>query len=275
MPLIVICGHPSSGKTTLCNQLKEFIEKKEKRVTVVSENALVDEKKNEVYSDSNEEKSIRSALRAGVERHISRDTVTILDGLNYLKSIRYELHCVVKAEKTLHCVIYCGIPKEACLEWNKNRSSELQYTQEVLDALWMRFEPPDNNKRWDSPLFTVTEGSTLNFDEVYDSLYKRTVPPPNQSTIPTPLSSGNFMHDLDQVTQTIIKEILEIQKTAMVGDCIQISNASEKMKLLKQLTMPELRRVKRQFITYAKMHPVEDQTKLRNMFIQFINNSIH
>ena len=223
--------------------------------------------------DSNKEKSIRSALRADVERYISRDTVTIIDGLNYLKSLRYELHCVVKAEKTLHCVIYCGIPKETCSEWNKNRSND-SYTQDVLDALCMRFEPPDSNKRWDSPLFTITEGNSLDFEEVFNSLYKRTVPPPNQSTIPTPLSSGNFMHDLDQVTQAIIKEILEVQKTAMVGDSIQINNASEKIVLLKQLTMPELRRIKRQFITYAKMHPVEDLTKLRNMFVQFINNSI-
>lgn len=50
MPLIVICGFPSSGKTTLCNQLKEFLEEKNKKVVIVSENILVDEKKNEIYS---------------------------------------------------------------------------------------------------------------------------------------------------------------------------------------------------------------------------------
>ena len=50
MPLIVICGFPSSGKTTVCNQLKEFMVQKNKKVVVVSENALVDEKKNEIFS---------------------------------------------------------------------------------------------------------------------------------------------------------------------------------------------------------------------------------
>lgn len=181
---------------------------------------------------------------------------------------------MVKAEKTLHCVIYCGIPKETCSEWNNDRNDRHKYTEEVLDALCMRFEAPESNKRWDSPLFTITEGNPLDFESVYNALYKRSAPPPNQSTIPTPLSSGNFMHDLDQVTQAIIKEILEIQKTSMIGDSIQISNSSEKIVLLKQLTMPELRRVKRQFISYAKMHPIEDITKLRNMFVQFLNNSV-
>ena len=50
MPLVVLCGYPSSGKTTICNQLKDFLENKNKRVIVISENLLVDNKKNEIYS---------------------------------------------------------------------------------------------------------------------------------------------------------------------------------------------------------------------------------
>ena len=50
MPLIVLCGYPSSGKTTTCSQLKEFLEKKNIKVKVVSENTLVDKKKNLIYS---------------------------------------------------------------------------------------------------------------------------------------------------------------------------------------------------------------------------------
>ncbi|XP_066915145.1 protein KTI12 homolog [Clytia hemisphaerica] len=274
MPLIVLCGFPSSGKTKTRKELVNYLENKNIKVKIISENVLVDEKKNEIYSDSTKEKSIRSALRAAVERDITRDTVTIVDGLNYLKSLRYEMHCIVKAEKTLHCVIYCGITKEKCKEWNESRNENEKYRDEVLDGLFMRFEPPDSNKRWDSPLFTITQETPLSFDDVYDSLYKRSAPPPNQSTIPTPLSSGNFMHDLDQVTQSIIKEILDMQKTAMIGDSIKITDSTEKLVLLKQLNMPELRRIKRQFISYAKMHPVEDMTKLRNMFVQFLNNTI-
>lgn len=214
-------------------------------------------------------------MRGDVERYISRDSVVILDGLNYIKSFRYELHCVVKAEKTLHCVVYCGIPKETCFKWNELRPENEKYTQEIFDALVMRFEEPDSQRRWDSPLFTKSLETDVDFEALYDSLYKRTAPPPNQSTIATPVSKGNFMHDLDRETQSIIMEVLELQKTAFVGDSITISNATEKLTLLKTYNMAELRRVKRQFITYAKMHPVEDITKLKNMFVQFLNNSVH
>lgn len=275
MPLIIICGFPSSGKTTICKKLKDFVEhEKKKTVLVISEDELVRGSKSNIYSDSLKEKPIRSSLRASVERTISRDQVVILDGLNYIKSVRYELHCIVKANKTLHCVIYCGTPRDICLEWNQTRDEKEQYSREVFDALIMRFEPPDSRNRWDSPLFTYLLEESPSMDDIYDSLYKRKAPPPNQSTIPIPLSSGNFLHELDRVAQNILGEILTAQKSAVIGDFIKLSHATEKLHLLKFLNMSELRRMKRQFITYCKMHPVEDNVKIGNMFVQFLNSNI-
>ena len=50
----------------------------------------------------------------------------------------------------------------------------------------------------------------------------------------------------------------------------KLSDATERMQVTKTYNMAELRRMKRQFITYSKMHPVEDGTKIGNMFVQFI-----
>lgn len=225
--------------------------------------------------DSSKEKSVRSEMRGDVERYLSRENVLILDGLNYIKGFRYELHCIVKAEKTLHCVVYCGIPKEKCWEFNNGRPVEEQYNETTFNALLMRFEEPDGRNRWDSPLFTKLVDHPVDFEGIYNSLYNRHAPPPNQSTLPTPVSSGNFMRDLDQVTQSAITEILDLQKTAMIGDRIKITGTNERLNLVKKFNIAELRRTKRQFIAYAKMHPVENVNKLKNMFIQFLNNSIH
>jgi protein KTI12 len=38
--------------------------------------------------------------------------------------------------------------------------------------------------------------------------------------------------------------------------------------------MAELRRLRKQFITYSKMHPVEDTTKLGNMFVDYLNSTV-
>lgn len=39
-------------------------------------------------------------------------------------------------------------------------------------------------------------------------------------------------------------------------------------------TLAELQRHKRQFITYTKMHPVQDTTKITSMFVQYLNNCL-
>lgn len=44
--------------------------------------------------------------------------------------------------------------------------------------------------------------------------------------------------------------------------------------LNRAVNMAELRRIRRQFITYTKMHPVEDTKKIANMFVQYLNSSL-
>ena len=204
---------------------------------------------------------------------MSRDNVIILDGLNYIKGFRYELYCIVKSQKTLHVVVQCGYPKDLCREWNESLSVSERYEDNVFQALVLRFEEPDSRNRWDSPLFVCSTEGKLQIDKVYNSLFDRVAPPPNQSTIAQPMSSGSFMHNLDHTTQSVILELMDMQKTAFIGDTIKLKDCDEKIVLLKKYTISDLRRVKQQFINYTKMHPIENVVKLRKMFIQFINNS--
>ena len=52
-----------------------------------------------------------------------------------------------------------------------------------MNALNMRFEPPEAKNRWDSPLFTVKPEDTLPFEEIDNSLFNTRAPPPNKSTL--------------------------------------------------------------------------------------------
>lgn len=53
MPLVVMCGFPSSGKTTRVTELKAFMEEvKQIKTTVVSDHKS-DVEKNHVYSGRN------------------------------------------------------------------------------------------------------------------------------------------------------------------------------------------------------------------------------
>ena len=198
----------------------------------------------------------------------------ILDSLNYIKGFRYELFCISKHVKTPHCVIVCGTPLETVQEWNKSRDKQDKYHDDILEALAMRFEPPDSRNRWDSPLFTIFPDDPLPGEKILDALLKRKPPPPNQSTQSQPLSATDFLHELDRKTQEIVTGILNAQRTALAGDKLTLPGTSEQFCLTRILPMTELRRLRRQFIAYTKLHPVEDHARIPSLFVQYLNKAI-
>ncbi|XP_006628956.2 protein KTI12 homolog [Lepisosteus oculatus] len=275
MPLVVMCGFPCSGKSRRAQELKEyFLSKTDRKVYVVGDETVgVD--KNSVYADSQKERNLRGALRAEVERKVNKEDVVILDSLNYIKGYRYELFCLIKHTQTPHCLVYCLTSAEVSSTWNKCGDVEKQYSQEILDALIMRFETPDSRNRWDSPLFTVQKEDTLPFEAISDAIFHRKAPPPNQSTQSQPLSSTNFLYELDKVTQDVLMAVLNAQKTSVPGEVLAVPGATEKIELTRSLNMAELRKLRRQFISYAKMHPTENIGQIANMFVQYLNKSMH
>ncbi|XP_029188575.2 protein KTI12 homolog [Acropora millepora] len=272
MPLVIMCGFPCSGKTKRANELKSYLQNSRGRSVQLSSDESLNFERNTAYAASSSEKELRGLLKSSVERLISRDDIVILDSLNYIKGFRYELYCVAKAHKTTHCVLHCDTPKETCQQWNMVK--ENRYHDEILDALIMRFETPDSRNRWDSPLFVIQVDDVLPFDSIYEALINRVPPPPNQATQAQPLSATNFLYELDKTTQDIVTALLNSQSTFVPGDSVAVPGAQEKVILIRTANMSELRRLRRQFITYTKMHPVEDTKKIANMFVQYLNSSL-
>lgn len=273
MPLVVMCGFPSSGKTKRSIELKTYLEvEKKARVTVITHHRdNVD--KNHTYTDSSvAEKELRSTLKSDVQRFISKDDVVILDAPNYIKGYRYELFCITKSAQTPHCVIYCCASKSEASLFNESRSREDRYSEEVFDGLVMRFEAPDSKNRWDNPTFVVHPADPLPTEQIHEALFLRAPPPPNLSTLPQPLSDTNFLHEMDKITQSIILLICEAQKNFVPGDLVKVPGANDKVELLRTIPMSELQRLRRQFISYTKTHALDDTSKITNMFVQFINN---
>lgn len=103
MPLIVIVGGPSCGKSTRAQQIKEHFETvREKTVHIVSENDIVrnsEFSKNEVYEVSQREKMVRGELKSNSLRKLNKNDLVIVDGGNYIKGYRYEIYCATKAAR--------------------------------------------------------------------------------------------------------------------------------------------------------------------------------
>ncbi|CAL4144422.1 unnamed protein product, partial [Meganyctiphanes norvegica] len=128
--------------------------------------------------------------------------------------------------------------------------------------------------RWDSPMFTILPESTPAFEDIFGALYLRKPPPPNQSTQNQPLAPTNFLYELDRTTQDVVSCIMSAQKTQVDGDSIKVPNTTELVSLGRKVSLADLTRARRQYITYTKMHPVEDTARLTTLFVQYLNSTL-
>jgi protein KTI12 len=191
--LVLLCGHPASGKSTVAAEISRRVQAAGARVLLVDEPSL-HLPRNASYRDARSEKNTRGLLKATVERAVHRDgPVVLLDANNGIKGYRYELWCIARQAGTRFCVVHCETPVDACRKRNsarrdrggdvggagetatRNVSSESPrvsaasssnstndfheewggYDAAVFDDLVFRFERPDGKNRWDAPLFVL------------------------------------------------------------------------------------------------------------------------
>ncbi|NWZ65905.1 KTI12 protein, partial [Acrocephalus arundinaceus] len=239
MPLVVLCGRPGSGKSRRAAELREALGGPERPAHVVTE-----------------AEGGRAGLRAEVERRLSRRDVVIVDAGNELWSIRYELYCAARQAGTPRCLLHCtggaGGPDEP------------------------PFEEPDPSCRWDRPLFTVNGEEPLPLDAIRAALFESAAPPPHRATRTQPLQSCGFLHQLDRVTQDVLAAVLAAQRSgAQPGETIRVPGVAEGLVLSRPVSVAELSRLRRQFISYTKMKPSDENLpQLASMFMQYLSRSI-
>jgi protein KTI12 len=174
MPCLILTGYPSSGKTTLANLIRdvalEHFGNSISNVVIVSDATAGAAASSAAasYANSFVEKSTRASLKSDFDRVVNRtssgscaegghkQTLVVLDSLNYIKGYRYELYCISKAAQQRHGVVWVLNSLETVLKWNRDRSEANQrYDEDLLKELVARYEPPDARNRWDSPLYEI------------------------------------------------------------------------------------------------------------------------
>ncbi|XP_063678569.1 protein KTI12 homolog [Bolinopsis microptera] len=270
MPLVMMCGYPCSGKTTFTQKLQKHLEASHKTVVVISDDSVGIDRNSTYHSTQGNEKELRGDLRSQVQTHISKETVVILDSLNYIKGFRYELFCISKSSKTPHCVVHTDRKPEICNKWNEANS---HYNPGLIEELVMRFEKPYPGQRWDNPCFVVTEEEVDGVVKlVADHLFSGGAPRPNQSTQSQALSPPDFLHQLDTSTQEVLDVISSQQSLGSTS--FKIPGLEDPLSFNRNINIAQLRRLKRQFITYTKAHPPSDMTKLKEGFVLYLQSMV-
>lgn len=131
MALITISGYPSSGKSRRAYQIKSHLESRlqdpsyegpKLKVVVISDESLHISRS--AYNgspyqlipvplwfeiDSKLEKPARGALFTAMQRQLGKDTILIMDGLNYIKGFRYQMYCAARELKLRVCTVRSAI----------------------------------------------------------------------------------------------------------------------------------------------------------------------
>lgn len=287
MPLITFCGLPCSGKTTWAKKLASSLEQKildaqtdnapghNYKVIYHSDETLAIP--HETYKESNLEKNARGTQMSAVKRDLSRSTIVILDTLSYIKGFRYQLFCEAKGVVTPHCVVQVMNPVAKCIEWNRKHDNP--WDEEDIHQLEMRFEEPNADTRWDSPLFTLVsdyENEKLPLDEIWDALVLKRPPPPNAATLVKPTSGNNYLQELDKKTQDVISKMIQHQQLSAVGGevIIDASQGAVIQMPATSVSIAQLQRIRRTFVSLNRMRSI-DADRITSVFVDYMNRSLN
>ena len=220
----------------------------------------------------------------------------ILDGANYIKGWRYQLHCEAKAVRTSHCVVHIGTPISQAREVNNERlagrkegSGEMKeedkpYETECWENLVYRYEEPNAMARWDSPLFTVIWDDEMPpCEAIWDAVVGseaeggKKVVRPNQATVLKKPNSEDYLYELDRSTQGILNRILEWAKDhpGEGGGIIDVGEGAEELVVelpANPVGLPALQRLRRQFISMNRQNAVPVK-RIRESFVGYLNDS--
>ncbi|KAF1918515.1 chromatin associated protein KTI12 [Ampelomyces quisqualis] len=292
MPLVLISGYPSAGKTTRALQLKQHLEATiarapaDARVSRLKVHLINDQAlgvSRSVYHSARAEKDARAEQYSAVKRVLSRDDIVIADGMNYIKGFRYQLYCEAKALQTPSCVLHVGTPADRCRENNRkllaDRDSHGGYAEEDFENLIFRYEEPNGMTRWDSPLFVVVdEDATPPCEQIWDALVgsdgKMKAVKPNLATVLKPASEQNYLYELDKTTSDIVAQIMTYQKDHQGegGGEIQVPDVEKPIELpATPMSLPQLQRIRRQFLTMNRQHSLS-KARVKQVFVDYLNS---
>ncbi|SCV01544.1 LAME_0G16908g1_1 [Lachancea meyersii CBS 8951] len=307
MPLVLFSGFPSSGKTSKAQELCALLKSKIEQESDLAKYSVVchsDESLGIQHSDyitSVDERKLRSKIISAVKRDLSRQKIVVVDSLNYIKGVRYQLHCEAKNLMTTYCLVHVMCPSAKILEWNKSTANgRVPWDTTLLNQLIQRYEEPNPQTRWDSPLIPVLadEDSIESLSEpifkaLFPQLYKTDHDretdqllnslKPNNATILKAATQSNSLQILDSETTKIVKKILAALQSNVVSGVTRIiisdvQDINDERCLFAEIppqgvTVAQLQRIRRQFVAMNRLRSLE-QERVAPLFAEYLNKNL-
>lgn len=253
------------------------------------------------YITSQDERKLRSKIISAVKRDLSRQKIVVLDSLNYIKGFRYQLHCEVKNLMTTYCLVHVMCPVAEITQWNESTSDgRTPWPTDLLNQLIQRYEEPNAQTRWDSPLIPVL-ASDDSLQSLSDSIYRALFPQlyrdgsdreadkllnslkPNNATIMKPATQTNSLQVLDSETSAVVKKLMSALQCNVVSGVSrifvsEIQDINDDRCLYVEIpaqgvTVAQLQRIRRQFVAMNRLRSLEKH-RVAPLFVEYLNKNL-
>ena len=166
--LLITCGLPASGKTTLAKTLAASLTA-EVDVEVVSTDKWRDATYYEDFKPEKERMVREEALRR-TKSILAEGKSVIHDDTNYYTSMRHELFEIAEKQEVSFGILYLSTPIDVCLVWNKDREYEIPV--EVIKKINERLDIPGSKYAWDREMISI-DLSVIDVETAVDKIVSR------------------------------------------------------------------------------------------------------
>jgi selenocysteine-specific elongation factor len=153
--LLIMCGLPASGKTTISKTVAALLEDKHDVSTmVVSSDDFRDMLS---YSSKGfkpeRETPVKVLYEKAIATGLENGFLVISDDMNYYKSMRSDLRQLAKRAEADYDIVYVDTPVEQAIKWNQERGSPIPSS--LIEEINQKLDPPKGDYLWDTPIAVV------------------------------------------------------------------------------------------------------------------------
>jgi selenocysteine-specific elongation factor len=153
--LLILCGLPASGKTTISKNVASLLEDKHGLSTMV----ISSDDFRGMFSYSSKgfkperETSVKTLYERAIATGLEDGFLVISDDLNYYKSMRSDLRQIAKRSGSDYDIVSVDTPVEQAFKWNEERGSPIPSS--LIEEINQKLDPPKGDYKWDTPLVVV------------------------------------------------------------------------------------------------------------------------